>query len=194
MTLSDDASTPLECHTGHSGPLFPNTGFPGHRHKTAITRVYFASRQLAESLDGRPDIAIISITDPGTPDARLSDNFHSILRLQFFDAVPADEYLPAPHGLFDRIMAREVSNFVQALGASEQPVGVLVHCEYGISRSAAVALFVEAWSGAPLEAREFACEANEWVIDRLLDLHPDLEIETPPKTAIHDRRAKPRLS
>ena len=60
---------------------------------------------------------IISITDPGTPDARLSDNFHSILRLQFFDAVPADEYLPAPHGLFDRIMAREVSNFVQALGA-----------------------------------------------------------------------------
>ena len=62
------------------------------------------------------------------------------------------------------------------------------------SRSAAVALFVEAWSGAPLEAREFACEANEWVIDRLLDLHPDLEIETPPKTAIHDRRAKPRLS
>ena len=137
---------------------------------------------------------IISITDPGTPDARLSENFHSILRLQFFDAVPADEYLPAPHGLFDRIMAREVSAFVQGLGGSEHPIGLLVHCEYGISRSAAVALFVEAWSGAPLEAREFACEANEWVIDRLLDLHPEIEIEIPPKTAIHDRRAKPRLS
>ena len=192
--MSDDANTPLECQTGHARPLFPNTGFPAHRHKTAIKRVYFASRQLAESLDGRSDIAIISITDPGSPDARLSDNFHSILRLQFFDAVPADEYLPAPHGLFNRQMAREVSDFIQSLGAGEQPVGVLVHCEYGISRSAAVALFVEAWSGAPLEAREFACEANEWVIARLLDLHPDLEIETPPKPPIHDRRAKPRLS
>ena len=126
--MSDDATTPLECHTGHTGPRFPKTGFPAHRHKTAINRVYFASRQLAESLDGRPDIAIISITDPGTPDARLSEKFHSILRLQFFDAVPADEYLPAPHGLFDRIMARELNTFVQELGSSEQPVGVLVHC------------------------------------------------------------------
>lgn len=194
MNLSDDAITPLECLSGHAGPRFPNNGFPAHRHKTAIARVYFASRQLAESLDGRGDIAVISITDPGTPEAQLSEKFHSILRLQFFDAVPADEYLPAPHGLFDRTMARDVSSFVQGLGSGEQAVSVLVHCEYGISRSAAVALFVEAWSGAPLEAREFACEANEWVIDRLLDLHPDLEIEIPPKTAIHDRRAKPRLS
>lgn len=192
--MSDDISTPLECSTSHNSLHIPPPSTSPHRHKTAINRVFFASRQMAESLDGRPDIAVISITDPGTPEAQLSPSFHGVLRLQFFDAVPADEYLPAPHGLFERPMARQVSEFVQTLGAGTMPVSVLVHCEYGISRSAAIALFVEAWSGAPLEAREFACDANEWVIDRMLDLHSDLDIEIPPKTTIHDRRAKPRLS
>ncbi len=192
--MSDDIPPPLECGTSHNHLRASPQASPAHCRKSAIKQVFFASRQMAESLNGRPDIAVISITDPGTPEAQLCTSFHSILRLQFFDAVPADEYLPAPHGLFERPMARQVSEFVQTLGTGPMPISVLVHCEYGISRSAAIALFVEAWSGAPLEAREFACDANEWVIDRMLDLHADLDIEIPPKTAIRDRRAKPRLS
>jgi len=157
-----------------------------------ITHVFFASRELAESLAGNPYMAVISITDPGTPEARLDPLFHHVLRLSFYDAVPADEYLPAPHGLFDRLMARRIGDFVEELQSAPFEISVMVHCEYGISRSAAVALFVEAASGAPLTAREFACEANEWVIDRFSQLYPNLQIDIPPMSAAHERRTMPR--
>ena len=68
----------------------------------------------------------------------------------------------------------------------------MVHCEYGVSRSAAVALFVEAVSGAPLEAREFTYEANPWVVDTLLAQHPGLSIDIPMPDAARDRRTAMR--
>lgn len=154
-----------------------------------IKHTFYTSRELAESLAGNPYMAVISITDPGTPDARLDPLFQHVLRLSFYDAVPADEYLPAPVGLFDHVMARRIGDFVQQLYAAPFEISVMVHCEYGISRSAAVALFIEAYSGAPLTAREFAYEANQWVLDRLSQLDPKLLIDLPPKNAAHDRRA-----
>lgn len=159
-----------------------------------IKQVLFTSRELAESLPGKPDTAIISITDPGSPDARLAPQFQHVLRLSFYDAVPADEYLPAPFpGMFDYAMARQISHFVSTLHATPAEISMLVHCEYGVSRSAAVALFVEAYSGAPLAAREFTHEANQWVIDQLSRLHPELLIEAPPKILAHDRRTVARI-
>lgn len=158
-----------------------------------ITRIYYASRQLAESLAGNPYMAIISITDPGTPPARLDPAFRHVLRLSFFDALPADEYLPAPMpGLFDRDMARRIGDFVHELQVAPFEISVMVHCEYGVSRSAAVALFVEANSGAPLEAREFTYEANPWVVDRLTQAYPALNIEIPPASAARERRTEQR--
>lgn len=158
-----------------------------------IKQVHFASRQQAESLTGSPSTAVISITDPGTPKANLCAEFKDILRLSFYDAVPADEYQPAPKGLFDHIIARQVGSFVRKLCDDPTDISVMVHCEYGISRSAAVALFVEAYAGAPLTAREFAYDANQWVLDRLLSQHPDLQIDIPPASAAHDRRTQPRI-
>lgn len=158
-----------------------------------ISKVQFTSRELAESLVGSPYMAVISITDPGTPEARLDPMFRHVLRLSFFDAVPADEFLPAPiPGMFDHIMARQISDFVAELQAAPFAMSVMVHCEYGVSRSAAVALFVEAYSKAPLMAREFTYEANLWVIDRLQLLHPTLDISIPPREASRDRRAARR--
>ena len=155
-----------------------------------ITHVYFTSRKLAESLAGNPYMAIISVTDPGTPDARLDPLFRHVLRLSFFDAEPADEYLPAPYpGLFDHEMACRIGDFVQALHSAPFEISVMVHCEYGVSRSAAVALFVEAYSGAPLAAKEFTCQANQWVVNRLSQLYPDLLIDIPPMTDAHERRS-----
>ena len=160
-----------------------------------ISQVRFASRELAESLAGNPYMAVISITDPGTPEARLDPLFQHVLRLAFYDAVPADEFLPAPFpGLFDHGMARQISDFVRDLQAAPFEISVMVHCEYGVSRSAAVALFVEAYSGAPLLAREFTYEANQWVIHRLSLIHPELSIEIPSGDAIRDRRAVARAS
>ena len=145
-----------------------------------IRQVRYASRELAESLAGNPYMAVISITDPGTPEARLDPLFRHVLRLSFFDAVPADEYLPAPlPGMFDYPMARRVADFVAELHAAPFDIEMMVHCEYGVSRSAAVALFAEALTGAPLEAREFTYEANQWVIDQLEASHPGVSVDVP---------------
>lgn len=155
----------------------------------SIKQVLFASRELAESLAGNPYMAVISITDPGTPDARLDPLFQHVLRISFFDAQPADEFLPAPlPGLFDHSMARKISQFVSELHAAPFEISVMVHCEFGVSRSAAVALFVEAYSGAPLAAREFAYEANPWVIELLSQTNRELQIDIPSKSAAHERR------
>lgn len=156
-----------------------------------INQVFFTSRELAESLAGNPYMAVISITDPGSPEARLDPLFRHVLRLSFFDAVPADDFIPAP-GLFDRTMARAIGDFLAELHAAPFALSLMVHCEFGISRSAAVALFAEACCGAPLQAREFAGEANEWVIDRLLDLQPGLRIDVPPVGAARERRVAAR--
>jgi predicted protein tyrosine phosphatase len=153
-----------------------------------INHVFYTSRQLAESLAGNPYMAVISITDPTTPEARLDPLFRHVLRLSFFDAVPADEFMPALPGLFDLAMARQIRDFVAEIQAAPFAMSVMVHCEYGVSRSAAVALFVEAYSGAPLEAREFTYEANTWVVDRLQTICPDLDIDIPPSTAASERR------
>ncbi|PKO47142.1 MAG: hypothetical protein CVU31_08765 [Betaproteobacteria bacterium HGW-Betaproteobacteria-4] len=159
----------------------------------SISKVYFASREVAESLIGNPSIAVISITDPGSPPANLHAHFEHILRLAFYDAVPADEYLPAPlPGLFDYRMARQIFTFVQDLQDSPDDISVLVHCEYGVSRSAAVALFVEACTGAPLISREFSGEANHWVVNQLAQLRPELDIDIPPVNAARERRTRPR--
>ncbi|MCK6412947.1 MAG: hypothetical protein L6Q55_11065 [Azonexus sp.] len=153
-----------------------------------INHVFYTSRQLAESLAGSPYMAVISITDPTTPEARLDPLFRHVLRLSFFDSVPADEFIPALPGLFDFEMARRIRDFIAEIDAAPFEMSVMVHCEYGVSRSAAVALFVAAYSGAPLEAREFTYEANPWVIERLQTVCPELDIEIPAATAAHERR------
>lgn len=158
-----------------------------------IRQIAFTSRQHAEALAGSPRMAVISITDPGTPEARLDPRFGHVLRLAFFDAVPADEYLPAPlPGLFSHAMAKTIGDFVEALQQASEEISVIVHCEFGVSRSAAVALFVEAYSGAPLQAREYTHEANLWVIERLTQLRPCLEIEIPSPSAALERRREIR--
>lgn len=153
-----------------------------------ISHVQYTSRQLAETLAGNPYMAVISITDPGTPAARLDPLFRHVLRLSFFDTVPADEYLPAPPGLFDQTAAHRIDAFVRELHAAPFGISLMVHCEFGLSRSAAVALFVEAATGAPLAAREFAYEANPWVLERLQRLRPGQTIEIPDPNAAHERR------
>ncbi len=153
-----------------------------------ISHIQYTSRKLAEQLRGSPYVAVISITDPGTPEARLDPLFRHVLRLSFFDAVPADEYMPPCPGLFDHHMAGQISAFVEELHAAPFEISLMVHCEYGVSRSAAVALFVEALSDAPLEAREFTYEANLWVIEQLEQRHPGLVVDIPRALISRDRR------
>ncbi len=158
----------------------------------SIIDIQYTSRKLAEQLRGSPYMAVISITDPTTPEAKLDPLFRHVLRLSFFDAVPADEFMPSLPGLFDRSMARQISSFLTELQAAPFDISLMVHCEYGVSRSAAVALFAEALTGAPLEAREFTYEANQWVLDQLLSLHPGLDATPPSPLVSHERRRAQR--
>jgi predicted protein tyrosine phosphatase len=158
----------------------------------SITQVFYTSRKLAETLAGNPYMAVISITDPTTPEARIDPLFRHILRLSFFDAVPADQFMPPLPGLFNRDMARQIDTFVQELHAAPFELSLMVHCEYGVSRSAAIALFASATTGAPLAAREFTYEANTWVIETLENLHPGLTIDIPRPEACTERRLAQR--
>ena len=157
-----------------------------------INHIQYTSRKLAEQLRGSPYMAVISITDPTTPEAKLDPLFRHVLRLAFFDAVPADEYMPTIPGLFNRDMAMQISAFIEELHAAPFEITLMVHCEYGVSRSAAVALFAEALTGAPLDAREFTYEANQWVIDQLQARHPGLEVDVPSPLVSRERRRAAR--
>jgi predicted protein tyrosine phosphatase len=160
-----------------------------------IRQVSYTSRLHAESLPGSPQAAVVSITDPGSGEASLDPGFLDVLRLSFFDAVPADEYLPAPlPGLFDHLMARQIGEFASQLHALPAEISVVVHCEYGVSRSAAVALFISAYAKAPLAAREFAYDANLWVIHQLSRLYPDVHIDVPDEKSAGERRSHPRAA
>jgi predicted protein tyrosine phosphatase len=158
-----------------------------------ISQVEYTSRKQAEQLRGTPFAAVISITDPTTPEAQLDPLFRHVQRLAFFDAVPADDYLPAPMpGLFDYHMAQQISAFVEELHSAPVDMSLIVHCEFGVSRSAAVALFASALTGAPLKAREYTYDANQWVLDQLVQRHPGLEVDVPSPLISHERRSSAR--
>jgi len=145
-----------------------------------IAEVDFVSREVAENLLFYPDTAVISVTDPGKRAAALPVWFRAVLRLSFYDAVPGDEFIPVPvPGCFDRQMAAQIIDFVDHLHAAPEIRRLIVHCEEGVSRSAAIALFAAARVGAPLPDRARAWRANPWVVDQLLALAPDPDIEIP---------------
>lgn len=150
----------------------------------AIEEVFFVSRHAAEALMFYQDTAIISITDPGKRLAALPVWFRRVLRLSFYDAVPGDEFIPIPvPGCFDYLMAKEIHDFVVNLHRMPESCRIIVHCEEGVSRSAAVALFTAEMTGANLPDRAKAFRANPWVLDTLSSLVPGLDIEIPPAVA-----------
>lgn len=149
----------------------------------SVSEIRFISREAAEGDLFYPDTAVISITDPGRRPARLAAQFSPVLRVSFFDAIPGDDFIPmAFAGCFDRKMARQIADFVDSLHTSTARYKVVVHCEQGISRSAAVALFIEAYTRAPLANRQRANRANSWVVTQLSMAVPGLEVEIPGDT------------
>lgn len=101
------------------------------------------SRLQAEALPWHSGQAFISITNPRQKAAHLPEGA-SVLRLGFYDT---EAHLPGWPGL-SCAQAQEVIAFLEAL-----PSGVtelIVHCEFGASRSPAVAQFAAAWFQAPV--------------------------------------------
>lgn len=134
-----------------------------------IRSVDFMSRRKAESLPARTDLAAISITEPEVDPAVLSCDEHRILRLIFHDVDPGKETANC-WTLFNPSQADQVVHFVRRLHADQQAFDLVIHCKAGISRSAALALFVAADTGCDFPRKPFAGLANKHVLSVLENL------------------------
>lgn len=117
--------------------------------------VAIANRLSAEAVSSliRTSHAIISITDPDKELADFAPNQNriDILSLQFYDLEDirdemaledAAEYVNTfGHGLFSNAQAVQIVDFVERI--KDKVNGILIHCEAGVSRSAAVAAAIE---------------------------------------------------
>jgi predicted protein tyrosine phosphatase len=112
----------------------------GERLDIAIT-----SREIAERYTCELTHAVLSITDPGMGLARLADNPRRVglLRLSFDDVDPRLGYTGSSIRLFDDGHARSAAEFVSAHLATADLL--VVHCEFGRSRSAGLAAAVSRW-------------------------------------------------
>ena len=108
-------------------------------------------------------VAMISISTPGTWEPDLA-TFSHVLKLEFHDVEDGDE---EPWVVFDAGHARKVIEIVSRLHGAENAWEVIVHCKAGISRSAAVAIYVAEATGCEFARREEADEANPLVLDVL---------------------------
>lgn len=145
-----------------------------------ISSVTFWPRWRAERERFTAQQAVISITDPGQAPARIEGD-SAVLRLSFYDLTEAAtvDARFGPETLFDAERAARLAAFVGELNDAPESVDVTVHCEAGVSRSSAVALFVEAASKCDFATRETADLANPMVLSVMSKLS-GLEITAPP--------------
>lgn len=108
-----------------------------------LSSVVFMGRIEAEAESAKSDWAVISISERDGEPAKLHEEWHSILRLEFHDIDKAQE----PYDLFSGEQAMQIIRFVDDHASKVR--GILVHCRAGISRSAAVAKWVAIRYGLP---------------------------------------------
>lgn len=131
-------------------------------------QVFACSRADAERLPRLANVAVISITAPERPPAEL-DGFEHLLRLNFEDvdflnkniSLRAKQKLPRA---FTAEQAALIRTYVEGLPASIDTL--VIHCEGGYSRSAAVALSLHRLYGYRAELDRLE-QANPSVVSLL---------------------------
>ena len=108
-----------------------------------LKNVVFTGRDQAEASAAWAHWAVISIS--GLNPANLKEGWHSVLRLEFDDIDVEEE----PYILFNESQAEQISNVVTEAFDSHEVEGILIHCQAGISRSAAVAKWIAERYGLP---------------------------------------------
>lgn len=127
-----------------------------------ILSVDFISQIEAEILPGTPlqsDVALISIATPSERPPQLP-HFLERLSVNFHDVEEDQE----PWIAFNDDHAKAVLEFIARIHAQEKGWRCVVHCKAGISRSAAVALYVAEATGCQFPRRQEASEANLLVL------------------------------
>jgi predicted protein tyrosine phosphatase len=132
--------------------------------------VYVTDRNGARTRKPLQPFVWISISTPGDPAAPVTEGSSGVLRLWFHDleTAPGESFgrVYGPHRLFNDTMAREVIRFV--LDASRRGVQIIcVHCDAGVSRSGAVAMWLRDTFGAHVASdRQLSPNAR---VRRMLD-------------------------
>lgn len=149
--------------------------------------------QEAMELHVRPqgDTAIISITNHGKPIAVIPDGFHSVLRLEFDDLY--EEYFGEPVGsvpdmcasgpllrfgevLPDARHAQQIVDFIRNAELTKCE-HIIVHCHAGVSRSAAVAVYIKNQYDAVIDqANNDQSGANRRLLRLLYKVHHGLGV------------------
>ncbi len=131
----------------------------------SIKSLEFLSVDEAQAFVPEVHTVAISILTPGRAPAQLHSDIEDVLRLYFHDGV-AHGTAARKVDLFSSEQAQSVIDFLRLHNAAHDPTHLLIHCEAGISRSAAVAVFAASECRVPLSG-QFAF-LNPWVLSTLV--------------------------
>ena len=112
-----------------------------------INDIDYLSSSRFEAMTGDLRTAVVSITDPGSSDARIPAGFGPALRLKFDDLDESSLGSGSVGQAFSRLDAEAVVSFLDRVQGTPDITGLLVHCEMGRSRSAAVAWYALSFGG-----------------------------------------------
>lgn len=146
-----------------------------------IKKIHFCPRYTAEGTVFKNTHAVISITDPDQKDVIIKGT-ENLLRLKFLDLeAPINHPKFNNHFLFNEEQAKEIHRFILSINEPNQKIDhLIIHCEAGASRSAAVALFAYHLTQADFPKYHDANFANKLVVKTFSNLF-SLQIDIPPK-------------
>lgn len=137
-------------------------------------KIHVMSADQAQRFVPKGTSALISIRNPGNRPLHPTSQFDHVIRFFFDDVTPEETRLPIfADGdpiwiLFNAQDAIDIFDFAE----KHQDVDhFVVHCEAGISRSAAVGCVLALWVGDEKAAASFAAEPhhpNEHVLDLMI--------------------------
>lgn len=149
-----------------------------------LKSVHFIPLNLAEKLEGRPDVIVISIHDRHFR-PNLRSGFRDVLHLDFDDYDSERDGLDPAQDTFTPEQAESLKSWLEPYLRADRDFTLLVHCHAGISRSAAVA-----WWAHKAHGVELATEFPVWYLNNHVLRVLDPGIATPLKPA--DAPAMPR--
>lgn len=148
-----------------------------------IKTIDFWSRVKAEHYKFNSNDIVISITDPGQILAKIN-NMNELLRVQFFDITDENKLSKFGYGIFKTEHAEKILNFINKKHTENVDYNLIVHCEAGISRSAAIALFSSVVTEAEFKTKAKTAHANVFIVSVLSQLtEKDIIIPEPKATA-----------
>lgn len=130
-----------------------------------LASVDFISLETFKGTAIASDMAVISIGDPASTPPNLAHGVPA-LRMEFLDLTPdeLEQYGMPVDCLIAENEVAQILAFIEGLVRASDRYRLVVHCNKGYSRSAAVALVVHAMTGCEFPRKLDAYDANTYVL------------------------------